>query len=538
VAMIAKKNLNIKTYTSSQRVKGIQKVKLLKAFVKKYAPTKRKYKKFLYSFPFREKYVSRREFSGGKWFLPWKKVTRSSTKNDTKNDFSLLKKRLKCNLHSKFFKPWKYTIPFLTEKQDWLQAEYERFRSLPGKDRIDFFKTQLGQMMLASVPVSSKYDSWACAVGLLRQTGYEWPNERWLLRQKQAYLELRSRHKKSWFYENIYRRKKPASFSKFKLTNPVTAFHSNWKQGRVEPWLDRLLFKRAALSAFEERYRKENKITEELKIKYYLRKKNPRYEKRNRLYKRKGKLLANFWHKKRIRADKAARIKQIAGKILRPFYGHLNLKQFATIIKKSKKRKFKKISRTEAMLRHLENRLDVVVYRLNWAPNILWARRLILEGSIFVTNVNKNGMWNVMYSDLKIYAFPLKLRDPKKLYKNCFWNPQKWMAKYKFLSVPKTEVAYLLQPGDIIQCSQAILVNQFKNNSVWLDKPNVSHLLSTIRPKQQWSWNSHRMDNRSFSSWKENSEHIHSAVFLFNPRFRDLPLYDRVKKSFFRWAII
>jgi ribosomal protein S4 len=66
-----------------------------------------------------------------------------------------------------------------------------------------------------------------------------------------------------------------------------------------------------------------------------------------------------------LRADKAARIKQIAGKIVRPFYGHLSLKQFSKIIKKSKKRKFKQMSRTEAILRSLENRLDVVVYRLN-----------------------------------------------------------------------------------------------------------------------------------------------------------------------------
>jgi hypothetical protein len=533
-----KKKAYIKVYNPSQRVKAIQNFNFLKSLIKKYAPSKRRYKKFLYSFPFRNKYVARREFK--QWFFLWEKksVVDSLTDIKRKNEVSLLKKQLKCNLHSKFFKPWKYEIPFLTEKQDWLQAQYETYRFLPTKDRVDFFRTQFGQMMLASVPTLLKLDSWSCSRGLLYQTGYAWPNEHELLHQKRAYLELRSRHKKSWFYENIYRRKKPASFSKFKLTNPVTAFHSNWKLGRIDPWLDRLLFKRAALSAFEERYRKENKTKEELKMKHYLRKKNPRYEKRNKLYKRKGKLLANSWQKKRLRADKAARIKQIAGKIVRPFYGHLSLKQFSKIIKKSKKRKFKQMSRTEAILRSLENRLDVVVYRLNWAPNILWARRLISEGSIFVSNLNRDEVWNTMHSNLKTYAFPLKLRDPKNLYKKFFWNPQKRMAKYKFLSIPKTEAAYLVQPGDLIQCSQAILISQFKNNSVWLDKPNALHLLSTLRPKQQWSWGSHRMDNRSFFSWKENSEHIHSAVFLFNPRFRDLPLFDRVKKSFFRWAII
>jgi ribosomal protein S4 len=116
--------------------------------------------------------------------------------------------------------------------------------------------------------------------------------------------------------------------------------------------------------------RKENKFRPS-KIRFYLRHKNPRYEKRNRLYQRNTKLLANFRQRNRIRADKAARIKQIAGKILRPFYGHLRFKQMTKLVKKSRSLKSNFISRNEILLNHLENRLDVVVYRLNFAPSIL-----------------------------------------------------------------------------------------------------------------------------------------------------------------------
>ena len=59
------------------------------------------------------------------------------------------------------------------------------------------------------------------------------------------------------------------------------------------------------------------------------------------------------------------------------------------------------------------------------------------------------------------------------------------MAKYKFLCAPTTEIAYLVQPGDIIQCSRGILINQFKSNSLLFDKPNLSHVLSTVCTKPQ-----------------------------------------------------
>jgi hypothetical protein len=183
----------------------------------------------------------------------------------------------------------------------------------------------------------------------------------------------------------------------------------------------------------------------------------------------------------------------------------------------------------------LENRLDVIVYRLNWAPSILWARRLIWEGSIFVNNIKKMEAWNIMYSSLKKHSFPLKLRDPKKLYCVTYWNPQKYISKYKFVSRPQTKIAYLVQPGDIIQ-SRAALINHFKNYSFLFNKQSFSHLLSAIRTKLKWSWSSHKISEHSFVSWEQQSEYINTAFFLFNPQFKDIPYGDRMDKSFLRWA--
>jgi ribosomal protein S4 len=71
-----------------------------------------------------------------------------------------------------------------------------------------------------------------------------------------------------------------------------------------------------------------------------------------------------------IRKKKGARIKKVLNKTILPFYGHLSEKQFASIKKKVQRKKTESLSRDDLLLGHFERRLDVVVYRLNLAPNI------------------------------------------------------------------------------------------------------------------------------------------------------------------------
>jgi ribosomal protein S4 len=483
-----------------------------------------------------------------------------------------LKKRLnlESSLDVRFFKPWRYEIPFLTRKQSWLQNQYNLFKILSLKNRIDFFQTQIGQMMLASFfsfPIEkcgmaknlgygsyrteyrfpvAKISNIVCRASLIyfRRINYflweYFPKYKNFISRKKIYSDLRVRSEKSWFYENTLRRKSSILFSKFKLTKFETAFHSNYREIMKRPWVEPLFFKRAALSAFEERYRKINKFEgEKLQYKFYLRNKNPRHIKRNRLYKRKIKLTANPWKGKRIMAHQSARIKQILSKLLRPFYGHLTLKQWTVLLKKNKKKRSKYQTRVQTILQHLENRLDVVVYRLNWAPSILWARRLIRGGFIFVTSVKKKDIWNKMYSSLKKYSFPLKLRDPKNLYSKTFWNPKRKKTKQFFFYISQKKISYLIQPGDILQCSRAILINQFKNNAIWLKKPLSSRFLSgKRRPKKEWRWDRHQILEKNFNNFEFYTEHRKSAVILSQIKLKNLPKSDRSNKFFLRWATV
>ena len=304
------------------------------------------------------------------------------------------------------------------------------------------------------------------------------------------------------------------------------------------PEWNHFFFKRAALSSFEERYRKVNKFVEkDFQYKFYLRHKNPRHIKRNLLYKRRTKLLANSWNGRRIEARKIARIKQILGKLLRPFYGHLTLKQWSILIKRQKKKKTKYQSRNENLLQYLENRLDVTVYRLNWAPSIMWARRLIRGGFIFVTTTRERSGWNKMYSCLKKYSFPLKLRDPKNLYRHLFWNPKRKKSKQKFFSLPQKKVDYLIQTGDLLQCSRSVFMHQFKNNTLWLQKPIPSRfLLGKRQPKTQWRWDRHQLIEKDFNSHQVYTDHRKSAFVLSRMKMKKLAKSDRSNKSFLRWV--
>jgi ribosomal protein S4 len=485
---------------------------------------------------------------------PVKNLSQKLDRRQKKLD--ILRHEKKSKLLPSFYEPWKNIKLTPTKKQQWLNSAYAQYQYLRFRDRFDFFRGYLGQIMLLTELHSSEdyKSSWFSRYFFSWKTRHlKRSNLDLFKRLYENYKitslstqKLRSKilvfQKQGWWYENLVQKKKvPKSLKKFVLDRPQTAFRIHWKQQKREPWKNALLFKRAVYSGFGEHFRKENKF-QTLKIKPYLRRKNPRYEKRNRIYHKATILLANRRQKFRIKANKIARIKQITSKILFPFYGNLRLNQRHKIIKKSRVIKSKQLSSNELILLHFESRLDVVVYRLNLAPTILWARRLILDGCIFVSpqNLYQNQLkWNSMYASLKKYAFPLKLRDPKNLYASTILKnlPEHW-GTFKFLDHPQTNVSYLLQPGDLIQCSLENSLNQFKSASFLWQKPFPSHLLTAKKKMFLWEWLSQKYVSKSFLTWDHGSEKVNSAVFLRTPLFTDLPSTDRIKESFLRWAVL
>ena len=492
-------------------------------------------------------------FLGKKWKTYLKKVNihpkeNCSTALNQKKEVILLNQTLNSKLSPFFFKPWiKNKRLYLTKRQNYLKKLYGQYkRNYSLKRRKDFLKTSFGEILKTThLNSESKRGLWLSGRILVTYRKIKKGNKKrnflkkipWSLVKPHGkqYEILRNSMRKGWLYENLLKGNFSRNAKHFLLDRPQTAFQNHYKQQKKEPWVDSLLFKRWAYFGFIEKYKKETQ-KRSLKMKTYLKKWNPRFQKRNQLFWWRRKLLFDFYRKNWIKKDKAKRIKQVVGKIYFPFYGHLKKKQFNNILKKKKKSKY--LNKNETVLSSLENRLDVVVYRLNLAPNILWARRLIQEGSIFVNNIFSLSSWTKIYGQFKHLNFPLKLRDPKNLYKMNFWNPNQRISKFKFLLKPTRKFHYLVQPGDLIQSTKSLSINNFKNNKRLLRKPVTKHLYTITKTKFQWNNSIKAPEVYSAAKWREPKKQITASIFLFNPRFTDLHISDRIQELFFRWMTL
>ena len=498
-------------------------------------------------------------FLGKKWKTYLKKLNVSPKKNwstviqeiaQEKKEILLLNQSLKSKLSPFFFKPWIKNQKFsLTKRQDYLEKLYKQYqKNYSLKKRKDFLKTSFGEILKTTLLHSEiKKGLWLSSRIILQsQKIKRIHNKRFFLKKMpwslvkphgKQYAILRNSMQKGWLYENLLKGKSSRNAKHFVIDRPQTAFQNHYKQQKKEPWVDSLLFQRWAYFGFIEKYKKETKHRN-LKMKEYLRKWNPRFQKRNQLYWWRRKLLFDFYRKNWIKKDKAQRIKQVLGKIYFPFYGHLKQKQFNVILNKKKKLKSRLLNKNETVMSALENRLDVVVYRLNLAPNILWARRLIQEGSIFVNNIFTSPTWTSIYGQFKHLSFPLKLRDPKNLYQLNFWNPNRRLSKFKFLLKPTKKIHYLVKPGDLVQSAKSLSINKFKNNNRLFKKPIPKHLYTITKTKFQWNNASKAPEVYSSAKWREPKQQVTAAMFLFDPRFTDLHINGRIQELFFRWMTL
>ena len=491
---------------------------------------------------------------GKKWKIYFKKLNIYQKKNlltvsSKINKVISLNQEFKSKLPPLFFKTWiKKRRLLLTERQRYLRKLYLRYRKKSLKKRKDFLKTSFGEIMKTThLNSETELGLWLSGHSLL---AFHWirkfKNKRvymkkipWYLvkRHEKQYQSLIRSMQRGWLYENLLKKKSSINAKHFFLDRPQTAFQNYFKQQKKEPWVDVLLFKRWTYFGFIEKQKKEY-LRRSLKMKDYLQTWNPRFQKKNKLYWWRRKLLFDFNHRNTIKKDKALRIKKIISKIYLPFYGHLKQKQFQKILSKKKKIKSEFLNKNETLLSSLENRLDVVVYRLNLAPNLLWSRRLIQEGSIFVNNIFSFSTWTSMYSQLKQLKFPFKLRDPKKLYQNKFWNPNQNLSQFKFLLKPTKKIHYLVKPGDLIQSAKSLSINSMKVNKRLLKKPIAKNFYTLPKVKFHWNNATKAPEISSAGRWRESKEQITAAMFLFNPRFTDLHKTGRIQELFFRWMTL
>lgn len=144
-----------------------------------------------------------------------------------------------------------------------------------------------------------------------------------------------------------------------------------------------------------------------------------------------------------------------------------------------------------------------------------------------------------MYSQMKHLMFPLKLRDPKNLYKTKDWLPNKKNSKFKFFLQPMKKIHYLVQPGDFVQSAKTLRINKLKNNTR-LFKKSINNNFYTSKKIQKYNWSNATKSPKAFSffKWKEPANHVTASFFLFDARFTDFKRNDRARELFFRWITL
>jgi ribosomal protein S4 len=407
---------------------------------------------------------------------------------------------------------------------------------------IDFFKTILGQHLLLAH--YRKRRNWFRKYNhLTLKTNYAWNNL--VLNNRVKARRLQASLKRAWIYTNyVFPKQLPYYFQQSTVNKvfPYNKFQPHWSQLIEFPWLAELTSKRNLYSGFLASNRRQFKWTQKFSWIPALRNKLDWKQKKAKLYFYRQRLLFNRDNRLIIRSDKKKRIQQVLTKSTLPFYGHLTLNQFDRIKKKTKRTKSSYLACDEVTLSTLERRLDVIVYRLNLAPNILWARKLIQDGSIFVSpsGVNKAKNFEKMYANFKLNSYPLKLRDPQNLYKKTFWQNNKKnsrQTKLKFLLEPLRNINYLTQPGDVILCAPGALQNKYKTSSILWQKPIPTHLLSYSHiTETKNSFKSRYNTIKQFARKSQTSTTV--GIVMHNPKFSDLHTHDRIQKTFLRWMAL
>ena len=430
-------------------------------------------------------------------------------------------------------------MPQMNERVNWLDKAYEQYNMIPKKKTYDFLKDIFGILLLhmhkQTYISKNRFLQKKIFTNKLQRKFFPKNHKSW---ENELYEVSQCLKYSSWY---IDLRKQLFFSTTNKIANSEISSKANqlhWIRNEREPWLSPLIFKRSLFSNMYENKRKENKeIAQDVKI--YSRLKNPLRTKRFFLYKSYDKLICRFGTKGKFNLKKKSRAYQIITKNVSPFYGGLTHKQFINIWGKSKKKKSTLEINNDIFLNQFESRLDVLVYRLNLAPTILWARRLIWEGAIVINTLDKRKNWNTLHSKSKIYTFPLKLRDPKKIYSQTYWIASKWYSKGKFFLTPIRNEAYKVQQGDIIQYNPLANISKSKIQSFLFKRGLNKNILRSAEPIEYWYWQNKSRHIINLGRNQQEIDQGNTFYLLFNSRHTDLAnKQDRIKELFLNWITI
>lgn len=139
----------------------------------------------------------------------------------------------------------------------------------------------------------------------------------------------------------------------------------------------------------------------------------------------------------------------------------------------------------------------------------------------------------------KLYTFPLKLRDPKKIYSQTYWAPAKWYSKGKFFLTPIRNEAYTVNPEDIVQYNPLANLSNNKIQPFLFKKGLNKNVLRGVEPIEYWYWQNKSKHIITLGKNQQEIDQGNTFYLLFNSKYTDLAnKQDRIKELFLNWITL
>lgn len=228
-------------------------------------------------------------------------------------------------------------------------------------------------------------------------------------------------------------------------------------------WLEHLLFPKSLYftqikSLMRTTKRQKDETIFLNKITRWRRRKPLQFTKKKKFYKEYMKLAHNKWNVS-VKLENMFRIHQLLQKILLAAYGHIKKRQFRYIWKKKQFKKSILFPSFDTGLKCFEQRLDVILLKINFAPSIYISKLLIEMYCISVNNIIINlarfivDTYDLIFLSIYYFYYYKNLFAKKRLSKrkkNFYWN----MNIYNYAYFEKKQNAQYLVSKIILYAHQ------------------------------------------------------------------------------------
>jgi len=290
-------------------------------------------------------------------------------------------------------------------------------------------------------------------------------------------------------YKKIWSKRKFTIIDKFFVKHQTTAFSFyQISERRKFPWFESISFSRSRDYLFDRKF-PTNLYSHKYKPHWmfhtaprtYRRIKKPYNYKHNRIYQLFKKTFFSFY-KPAIDLTKMKRLKHIFKGFFLSFYGHRTLQQYRNIFKRQQFKKSWIYGTTKGLLENLVQRLDVLLYKCNFAPTILASRQIIsshqisINGHVQTNPANLISTYDYIETTQPLLSYIWNLAATKNTL-NGFWyrKSTKYNLKLSRKKLPDSTIHLVTKTQPRLQIRYGTVLWRPNKNSELCDTDRISY---------------------------------------------------------------